>query len=684
MRLQHQTYQAIDLKELFIILTLVLCVFHPIPALAQTTPAGLDGAQIMELANGGNLTGAASALSTQSQIPLGSAAQLLQSLQSGGNIDVGASTDVVNGLLGGQIPADTIGTLGNALQNLQNGTLDPGTISSLVQEMAAGDISPAVTQALSAIPNLGDLQGLAGINQIFQNPAVAQGLQDMLANAGLPAEVTDAISQIAAIGLNTQSLQQMGAELAAQAIAQAIQQVSPQLAQALAGLLGGPEGLTSAIAGLLGGGTGGGGGSGGGGSGSGGQCGAACNDCADCPEKINNNHQIIRAHVTSEFEQHRNWILTTFFKENILSAMMLMAEHLTSNGMQQVQIIGSFFDVKHQLETQRIFQTLTARAHKDYHPSEGLCRIGTNVRGLATAERKSNLAHVAFANRMMDRQTLQSDTMAGGVIGDDLTSFGGTRDRKTRMNNFIKKFCDKTDHAGGLGLLCKDSNIKAEQRNMDIDFTGAFESKLTLDVDFTDAGAGPATIDEDNLFALSTNLFGNEILPSINGNLLINPVTGKPSDLAQQYLGLRSVAAKRSVAQNSFAAITAMKSQGGEDVGPFLKAILAESGVSATDIERRLGKNPSYFAQMEVLTKDLYQNPNFYSNLYDKPVNIERKGAALQAIELMQDRDLYRSLLRSEAVLATLLETLMRKEHDRISGDLGSIPKFSEQRRGGT
>jgi hypothetical protein len=45
---------------------------------------------------------------------------------------------------------------------------------------------------------------------------------------------------------------------------------------------------------------------------------------------------------------------------------------------------------------------------------------------------------------------------------------------------------------------------------------------------------------------------------------------------------------------------------------------------------------------------------------------VERKGAALQAIGLMQDRDLYNSLIRSEAVLSVLLETMLEKEQEKV------------------
>ena len=351
--------------------------------------------------------------------------------------------------------------------------------------------------------------------------------------------------------------------------------------------------------------------------------------------------------------------------------MMLMSEQLTTAGMQQVQVIGSFFDAKHQLETQRLFQQLTAKAHKDYHPSESLCAIGTNVRSLAASERRSNLTHTAFANRMMQRQLSH---------GDSISTIGGESDRRSRLKLFIEKFCNKTDHAEGLQLICKNGGNNKEQINMDVNYTNAVENKLTLEIDFTEEGKDDTTADEENVFALSANLFGNEILPILDESLLVSS-DDNPSALADYYLDIRAVAAKRSVAQNSFAAITALKAEGDTESAPFLKAILAEAGVEPSEVEDRLGEKPSYFAQMEVMTKDLYQNPSFYANLYDKPVNIERKGAALQAIELMQDRDLYRSLLRSEAILATLLETLTRKEHDRISNELDGITFDGEIRQ---
>lgn len=664
-----QLKQHIVFKGFFktlIALSCALC-FLSASARAASFPQ-LNASQIAQLAKGGNISQAATSLAGQSGLPIGGATQFIQSLQ-GGKIDIGSATNLIGSVLGGKnINTGNIGDVTKMLQGLQNGQANPAAIAGLINKVAGGALPANVGKALSSIQNLGNLTNIKSISDVFKNPQITQALSGILNKAGLPPQATQAlqsISSIAQIASNPQALLQNPAA-AAQAITNILKSVAPQLAKQLEKLLGGN--LAKSLTALLG------------GSApttpttpttpnsSGGSCGGACPACSQCAPHINKNHQIIRAHVTSEFEQHRNWIVTTYFLEHILPSMMLMTTEFTTNMMQQVQIIGGFFDAKHQLETQRIFQQMTAKTHKDYHPSEELCTIGTNVRSLASSERRSNLGQVAFANRMLQRE-LSS--------GENLSIHGKKTDRMSRVDMFIKKFCDKDDHAKGLAKLCKDGGKNKKQINMDIDFTSAFENKLTLDIDFTKKGEKKITDDEENIFALSANLFANEIPKYIAKEALVDD-DGDPTAYADWYLDLRAITAKRSVAQNSFAAITTMKSEGDDEVAPFLKAILIESGINKKDIEERLGKKPSYFAQMEVLTKDLYQNPTFYANLYDKPVNVERKATALQAIELMQDRDIYRSLIRSEAVLATLIETLLRKQHAAVSSDLNSIASFSE------
>lgn len=387
-------------------------------------------------------------------------------------------------------------------------------------------------------------------------------------------------------------------------------------------------------------------------------CGSVCN--CTCQKPIESNHIKIRAHVTDEFIKHRDWMIDEFFTKHILPAMMLMTSQLSNVAIQQVNMVGTFFDAKHQLETQRMMQQMMAEAHKDYQPSEGLCEIGTNVRSLASSARLSDLTHIAFANRVTDRQLRNGDVISSGEENADIMS---------RLEMFKKKHCNIKDNSVGLKLLCTTSGPK-EQVNKDVNFTKTLGNKLTLDIDLINGGT--PTPDLENVFALTSNLFAHTVLPAIPKEILATK-DGKPREEAHRYMDLRSIAAKRSIAQNSISAMIAEKTKGDKEVAPFLKKLVTELGVKDEDVELLLGVEPSYFAQMEVLTKDIYQNPVFFTELYDKPANVMRKGATIRALNLMQERDIFESQLRTEAVLAVMLETMLADEHTRVSAALSDL-----------
>ena len=78
------------------------------------------------------------------------------------------------------------------------------------------------------------------------------------------------------------------------------------------------------------------------------------------------------------------------------------------------------------------------------------------------------------------------------------------------------------------------------------------------------------------------------------------------------------------------------------------------------------------YATLEILAKKLYQNPKFYSDLYDTPANIKRKSAALKAFELMLDRAIYESELRQELAMSVLLSSRLKKYTRDQNSKLGS------------
>jgi hypothetical protein len=415
---------------------------------------------------------------------------------------------------------------------------------------------------------------------------------------------------------------------------------------------------------------------------------AACEACAltDVTVRWPETRRIINEFVTYEFVSHRMWIVSVFWEDHVLPAMMLMADQLSAIAMMQAQIVGSFFDAKHQMETQQVLQVVRARAHKDYHPSTGMCEFGTSVKSLAASERKAELNAHVMSQRAIDRHLGNANTSA---------AHGPSSDLENRLNQFTEKFCDPSDNNSGLKILCDDGNgapgaADQERVNKDIDYVRTIEHPWTLDIDFTDT---TLTHNEEEVLAMASNLYGDLVFQRIEPATEFNP-SGSEEETGDElgatrslYMDSRALLAKRSVAENSFNAITSMKSAGTSGSRDFLEAILKELGVDDSngppdDILRMLGMDdsdnkigPSYHAQMEVLTKKIYQNPDFYTNLYDKPANVERKKVALQAIGLMQKFDLFKSYLRSEANMAVLLEMALIDLQEQVSNELSSQSK---------
>ena len=353
-------------------------------------------------------------------------------------------------------------------------------------------------------------------------------------------------------------------------------------------------------------------------------------------------------------------VLEQTLKAIWVAGFQLMTNHLTTTMMQQVETIGTFFDVKHQLETQRLMQQKFAQAHKDYHPSEQMCEIGTFVRNLAESEKRADLTQTAMSRAMLDRTLM---------TGDVKTMTTGTDDN-TRLKAYIDKFCNIADNAKQNEKLCKDSG-EPEQQGADINFTQTIDAPLTLEIDIHDK-AQDTTKEEENIFAFLDYIFTHDSFPWVSSNK--TPFFA----FVEPYQDMRAIVAMRNVAQNSFSHIISQKTQSTEDpeesVAPFLKSLMREMGLEDKNIEETIGKNPSYFAQMEILTKKIYQHPEFISNLYDKPANVKRLRATMTAIKLMQDRDIHKALMRREMLISMILELKLRnKQNELINQDINSV-----------
>jgi hypothetical protein len=132
------------------------------------------------------------------------------------------------------------------------------------------------------------------------------------------------------------------------------------------------------------------------------------------------------------------------------------------------------------------------------------------------------------------------------------------------------------------------------------------------------------------------------------------------------YQEYRSISAIRNAARYSFSNLIGMKAEGSGQTNPYIETLLQEFGMPPDDIKRFIGNNPSYFAQMAVLTKHIYQHPNFYTNLITQPANVSRIDTTMEALRLMQNRDRFESLLRKEMLLSLVVEMKIREHQEDV------------------
>ncbi len=328
----------------------------------------------------------------------------------------------------------------------------------------------------------------------------------------------------------------------------------------------------------------------------------------------------------------------------ITDSMRRASQQLTAVMMQSTAIFGKFLDAKMQLETQALFQRLTARAHKDYQPSEQMCQFGSFVRSVAKAEEKSELQKAALNRGLMVDYTNHSDSS---------TAFSEELDQVSRVDQFRKYYCNPQDNNGEVAKFCAHvTSASGDARyNRDLDFANLVGSPLTLNVDFLSPVAGVEQDTEEDVLALGRNLYWPNGLDPARKDVDFK-------DLSKR----RHMAAMMNVAHSSYANLVGLKAKetpaatGVTGGAAFMKSLLREFGLSDENINRMLGENPGYYAQMEVLAKKIYQSPDFYTNLYDKPVNVDRIGASMDAIKLMQTRDMYETALRREMLTSMMVE----------------------------
>ena len=635
---------------------------------------------LVDLLETENFERAVEDLTSISNLSIPQAEELLGSIIEIPDLNIPTGGQLLDGFIEERFNVSELTGVLDTLDNLRDRIQDPEILNTLVGNIAADIIPPQLAEAVSLVEELGQLGSIEDFADILATPEIAEQLQEIFDETILenPLAALEAVSALAEVFTNPEELIGLAIDEISEEILGAVAEAVPEVFAGLVELAGGdPAALIGDLgAQLIGNFNLGSFDLAGGASGDyeifdrephaspvAQSCRRLCSLVCTCDRPIQQNHINIRAHKTDEFIRHRTWMVDVFFREHIHYAMKLMTVQLSAVAMRQTFVIGKMFDAKHQQETQRLFQQLMAEAHRDYYPSESLCEIGTNTRAIAGSEDKSNIAQLAFTNRMQDRAQRSDHTLSGA---DE------NADRVSRILRFQEIYCNRGDNADGLSWLCAPHNTPRERRNKDINFSQTVLSELTLEADYLNEDLADDPDGED-VFALTTNLFSDELMPNMERLRLATP-QGLPRQEAMKYMDLRSILAKRSVAENAFASIVAERVSGMDTVDySFMRRILVDLGVHEDEINEFLGEHPSYYAQRKVLTDYVFENPVFYTELYESHANVLRKDTAIKALNLMLEDDMFDRQLESEAVLAVMLETMLRDEHIRVGRQITDL-----------
>lgn len=369
--------------------------------------------------------------------------------------------------------------------------------------------------------------------------------------------------------------------------------------------------------------------------------------------------------IQERFQELRDdFILDDFYFNTVEDDFKDWADELSDTWMMQARMIGGFYDAQAHSAAMLDIQKLTAKAMHEYQPSESVCQFGTLVKALPATDLRAKTNQLALSEIALSRHL--------GTFGN-MAAAGRGQDNNNRILNYITTFCNFTENSEALTTFCATPAPNSSRLNHDIDYTRTFDTAETINADFTNAGVTTA---ENDVISLAHNLYGHsQIIQRLDDDTL-------DSAGGQTLLPLvRSIAAKRSLAENSFNAIAGMKAAGSGSSRTYIRQVLTNLGMPAGDQDRFMASagatpgpavtaNPSYSAQMDILTKKIYQDPAFYVNLMDTPANVERQSASMEGLELMQDRDIFSSMSRSEMLLSVLVEMEAIKLQNNIQNQM--------------
>jgi hypothetical protein len=374
-----------------------------------------------------------------------------------------------------------------------------------------------------------------------------------------------------------------------------------------------------------------------------------CSPCTVLPL-----HQRTRTNVKNfideQYDKHKEFLEEKFWKERLLPAFQSFTQQSVQSDQQGETASASIADA--QIANAAAARTAKGQAKdiRTYQGDQATCQMAAGARATAAAQAVGSEVTREVAAASMTRRLGRSEGGGGGGGG------GGSDardprdvDLSARRDDFNTNFCSPTAWGGAFKDSCPSAGPLADR---DIDWN-KLQEKWTLDLrpDYATQSRDSWTDDEKIVEAMRQHLFGHQLPSSPSSESL------KKYNVQVGYLNQRALEAKRNVAETSFNSFIGERTAADEGAKEWLDATLEQLGITLdAATQAKIGEKPSYYAIMEVLTKKMLQDPNFYTGLIKPGPQVAQTQASLQAVNLMQQRDVYESLLRSELILSLIVE----------------------------
>lgn len=362
--------------------------------------------------------------------------------------------------------------------------------------------------------------------------------------------------------------------------------------------------------------------------------------------------QVIKTHFYNKRDALEDWMYNDF-ADMIIEALQKKSQQVTENRRSETNTEATITDAEIAQESANEAGQEQVENARRFAPDPQLCAAATGARGLAASD--------AAGEKTADTATA-AITKYHSYSGGTSTARGEGWEKEVRLKSCVDTYCDPEDHGGNVQALGIPKTGGNRRINADIDYAGTLAIPLTIDAEAASGSTGMQDVLE-----MSKNLYGSDMFYDIT-----------PQRLNAQLFNIRQIQAKRNLLLNSFMSQVGMKAKGEASTAPQTIAAFKKLGLPDEIIQRDLKGAPSYHALMEVLTKKMYQDGNFYIDIIKNPEAIDRTNAGMSAIANMQTRDISATLKRQEILYGLLLELKLLKAQQRQTATSATAQQTEE------